>query len=275
MVTGGQRARRSARDLRTRPPREIQALLRGLLTQKRGFCPSLARTWDDPTGAERFWVCGLVVWLAGGWAGKGRSGPDSSSRLPHSVPGSAEAIIPAASGGAGAGSHPEETRLPRTHAFDGAAAPSPAPGRYNCRRAGVRGNVPESWPQQGPSSSSSQRAPLSTPSRPRTPEDSCSRPRAQPLGYPRRPRTLAPQRPRHAFQAGAPGPQRRLPPAWIRPDPPKARPPRRRRSAASARRSARSSCSCWSSSSDRPCTPTSTCGSVWLRSRCYPSPGSR
>lgn len=217
----------------------------------------------------------MVVGLAGGWAEKGRSGPDSSSRLPHSVPESAEAIIPAASGGAGAGSHPEETRLPCTHAFDGAAAPSPAPGRYNCRRAGVRGSVRESWPQQGPSSSSSQRAPLSPPSRPRIPEGSCSQPRAQPLCCTQRPPTLVPQQPRRAFQAGTLGPQRRPPPAWIRPDPPKVRPPRRRLSAASAHRSARSSCSCWSSSSNRPCTQTSTCGSAWLRSRCYPSPGSR
>lgn len=276
MVTGGQRARHSAGDLRTKPPRDSGALERSSGPEEGVLSKSGLHLGRPHRGkaVRGMWIGGWTGWRMGG---EGTERPGLKFAPPSFRPrvSGSDYSRGVWRGWGGLAPRGDETRLPCTHAFDGAAAPSPAPGRYNCRRAGVQGSVRESWPQQGPSSSSSQKAPLSPSSPPRIPEGSCSQPCAQPLGCPRRPTTLAPQQPRSAFQTATPVPQRRPPPAWIRPDPPKARPPRRRHSAASARRSARSSCSCWSSSSDRPCTQTSTCGSAWLRSRCYPSPGSR
>ncbi|MEJ1270464.1 hypothetical protein NN561_001290 [Cricetulus griseus] len=87
------------------------------------------------------WIGGRAGW---GWAWKGRSGlAGSSSRLPPSVPRSAETIIPAASGGAGAGSHPKET-WPASPTPLMAPPPPPQPrvaitagarGACECRRA--------------------------------------------------------------------------------------------------------------------------------------------
>lgn len=112
-------------------PGVIRALLRGAFRPRRRCS---VQKWPS-LGASPPKHIGCGMWI-GGRAGKRMGGEGtewlgSSSRLPPSVPRSAEAIIPAASGGAGAGSHPKETWPPRAHAFDGAAAPSPAPGGYN------------------------------------------------------------------------------------------------------------------------------------------------
>ena len=161
-------------------------------------------------------------------------------------------------------------------------APSLGPGLYNWRPclSWRRTGVGQRWPQRSPGSSSSGTAPRRPPTGPPTPAGRYCRPRAPPLPCsPRAPlipaRNAAPKRPSLDFSGEVPGPLRRPPPAWARLRPSKARPSSRRRSAASARRSARSSCSCWSSSSAGPCTPISTCVSAWPRSPCFPSLGSR